>query len=371
MSRKAQRVPYQLDAQGILQLTPMEIAAILRGADEIIMTGGRNLLTKILKGSRDQKLLSHKLDQSPVYGYYQQLTLDEIQARVDWMILHGYLAIEYDYRLPVLCYTPKGWEIERETYARELLAGFDKMLASEQTEWDMTYLKDRDRGMILRLLDLVEATGNPKYMPVLHAWAEIDYRKVRERIGEVVAKLQEHAAANPKSYDYRQRQGVEEVSWEQFAQLAATLAEKLAGVDTIIGIARAGLFPATAVACALRRELYPVRITRRHNDEVIHAQPVWKVDVPDGLSGQVVAVVDEMADTGETLTLVAQRAKEKGAKQVITASLFAHSWANPRPDVVARVTDALVLFPWDRQVYMDGHWRPHPELAQALQQQNI
>ncbi|MBP8002002.1 MAG: hypothetical protein KA314_26550 [Chloroflexi bacterium] len=41
MSRKAQRVPVHLDAQGVLQLTPIEIAAILRGADEIIMTGGR------------------------------------------------------------------------------------------------------------------------------------------------------------------------------------------------------------------------------------------------------------------------------------------------------------------------------------------
>lgn len=169
-----------------------------------------------------------------------------------------------------------------------------------------------------------------------------------------------------QSYDYRQRQGVEEVTWEQFAQLAATLAEKLAGAETIIGIARAGLFPATAVACALRRELYPVRITRRHNDEVVHAQPVWKVDVPDDLNGQVVAIVDEMADTGETLALVAQRAREKGASQVITATLFAHSWANPMPDVVARVTNALVIFPWDKQVYVDGMWRPHPELEQAL-----
>lgn len=169
-----------------------------------------------------------------------------------------------------------------------------------------------------------------------------------------------------QSYNYRQRQGVEAVSWEQFAQLAATLAEKLAGVETVIGIARAGLFPATAVACALRRELAPIRITRRHNDEVVSARPQWKIDIPDTIAGQVVAVVDEMADTGETLALVAQRAREKGASQVVTATLFAHSWANPRPDVVARVTDALVLFPWDRQVYMEGSWRPHPELAQAL-----
>jgi len=45
---------------------------------------------------------------------------------------------------------------------------------------------------------------------------------------------------------------------------------------------------------------------------------------------KIVAVVDEIADTGETLSLMADRVREKGAKQVITASLVAHSWAQPR-----------------------------------------
>jgi hypoxanthine phosphoribosyltransferase len=81
-------------------------------------------------------------------------------------------------------------------------------------------------------------------------------------------------------------------------------------------------------------------------------------------------VVDEMADTGETLRLVAERTKEKGASRVITASLFAHTWAMPRPDVVARVTDALVIFPWDKRVYQDGKWQPHPEIEQALRYQS-
>ncbi len=43
-----------------------------------------------------------------------------------------------------------------------------------------------------------------------------------------------------QSYDYTQREGIEEVSWEQFAQLVATLAEKLVRVETVIGIARTG-----------------------------------------------------------------------------------------------------------------------------------
>ena len=173
-----------------------------------------------------------------------------------------------------------------------------------------------------------------------------------------------------QSYDYGTREGVAEISWERFAELARLLTEKLGekGVEVVVGTARAGLFPATAVACGLRRELFPVRVTRRHNDEVAYEKPVWKVDVSTEVAGKVVAVVDEMADTGETLALVAERVREKGAARVITASLISHSWAEPMPEVTALVTDALVLFPWDQEVWLNGRWQPHPELAEALRQ---
>lgn len=190
MSRKKYtRVSYTLDAQDVKDLPLEEIRAILRGADNLVMTGGRSMLTKILKGSRDKKLLALGLDASPVYGYYHHLTLAKIQARVDWVILHGYLDIEYELSMPLLHYTPAGWEIERETYAQELLQGFDKMVDSGQTEFDMLYLKDRARDMIFILLDLVEESGDKKYIPILEAWAKIDYKKVRTRINTVIQQL--------------------------------------------------------------------------------------------------------------------------------------------------------------------------------------
>ena len=96
----------------------------------------------------------------------------------------------------------------------------------------------------------------------------------------------------------------------------------------------------------LRKELYPVRITRRVDDRVTFEHPVWRVDVAPDVAGRSVAVVDEMADTGETLSLVAARVREYGAARVVTAALASHSWAEPKPDVTGFVTDALVVFPW-------------------------
>lgn len=189
MSRKVRRVPYTLDPKGITSLSAQEIAAILRGADELIARGGRSLLVRILKGSRMRKVLELGLDQCPVYGYYAHLSPEEILTRIDWTILHGYLDIQYDYRLPMLIYTEQGWEIERETFANELLQQFDAHLATGPGPYDMTYLKGRARDMMLLLLEEVEQTGDPKYIPLLKAWAEIDYKKVRHRIHQVIGHL--------------------------------------------------------------------------------------------------------------------------------------------------------------------------------------
>jgi uncharacterized protein len=174
-----------------------------------------------------------------------------------------------------------------------------------------------------------------------------------------------------RSYDYANRYGVRHLSWEDVAALSRTLTETLATehVDMLIGIARAGLFPALVVAAALRRELCPVRITRRVGDEVTHDHPVWRVPVPDEVADKVVGIVDEIADTGETLGLVRCSVADCGAARVVTAALVAHSWADPQPDAVALVTDELVVFPWDEHVFVDGHWVPHPEIEAAIKAQ--
>ena len=76
MSRKVQRVLYELDPKDVKKLQPEELKVILRGADELIGSGGRSLLVKILKGSHAQDVLQLHLDQCPVYGYFHHLSAE-------------------------------------------------------------------------------------------------------------------------------------------------------------------------------------------------------------------------------------------------------------------------------------------------------
>jgi len=191
MSCKVQRVHYDLDPKEVKKLPLEELKVILRAADGLIGSGGRSLLVKILKGSHAQEVLRLHLDQCPVYGFFRPLSADEVLARIDRAILDGYLKVLYDNRLPVLVFTDAGWEIEKETFANELLAGFDELLTTSKPPYDLIYLKDRNRTLIWRLLDKIEAHGNSKYLPLLEAWEKIDYKKVQQRIQQVMRKIQE------------------------------------------------------------------------------------------------------------------------------------------------------------------------------------
>lgn len=189
MSRRRERVHYQLDSGNVTLLSNKEIRAVLRAADELIATAGRGMLTKILKGSKDKKVLEHDLDKCPAYGFYAHLTLPEIAHRVDWTIENGFLMVEYFDRLPLLVFSEKGWEIERETMADELLQILEAVIESKNFNV-LAELKDRDRGMILLLLEKIQRTGNREFIPLLEAWQEIDYKKVRLAIQEVINQLE-------------------------------------------------------------------------------------------------------------------------------------------------------------------------------------
>jgi len=187
MSKK-NRVHYHLDDGGIKALSPEEIKAILRAADDLITTGGRSLLAKVLKGSRDKKVLTYKLDKSPAYGFYRDLTIAEITNRIDWMIKQDYLQLEYFGRLPLLVYSNKGWEIERETYAEELMQKL-KQCMEEKDYTFVSELKDRNREVILLLLQKIRKTNNARFIPLLKAWQEIEYKKVQSAIQQVIDHL--------------------------------------------------------------------------------------------------------------------------------------------------------------------------------------
>jgi hypothetical protein len=188
MSRRKTQVQYSLDSGDIKKLSGEEIRAILRGADELIATGGRNMLVKILKGSKDKKVLGYKLQDCPAYGFYHELTMEEISYRVDWMIQKDYLRIDYNGRLPMLIFSEKGWEIERETFAEELFQRFCQDV-EKKNAIVIFEMKDVNRQVVFDVLEKIRNTGNMDFIPLLEVWKAMEVHKVSRQIGGVIKAL--------------------------------------------------------------------------------------------------------------------------------------------------------------------------------------
>ena len=190
MARR-QRIRYELNTGEITKLQPEEIRVILRAADEMIATAGRSMLVKVLKGSKDKKVLEYKLDECPSYGYYHDLTMEEIGKRVDYMIVKRYLRIEYSGRLPMLVFTDKGWEMECETYTSEWVCRFKEVVESKMLRLDMfEELKIVNRQVVFAMLDKIKEIGDKRYIPVLKTWQKGEVRKVRQKIEGVITVLE-------------------------------------------------------------------------------------------------------------------------------------------------------------------------------------
>ncbi len=193
MSRKVRRVPVTLDLQGITELSDEEICIILRGADELIFSGGRGLLAKVLKGSRQKAVLEHQLDRSPAYGALSEQSLEQITARIDWLIINGYFRIEYDYRLPLLVYGERGWAIERETYADELLERLDGLIADADNDAlaDLSWLTERNPEVLRLVMERIEDSQDSKYLPVLQRWKKSASKRMGHHLRAAVRALRE------------------------------------------------------------------------------------------------------------------------------------------------------------------------------------
>ena len=120
------------------------------------------MLVKLLKGSKDKKVLEHHLDECPAYGFYRLLTMNEIAKRVDWMIKEDYIRIEYNGRLPMIVFSEKGWEIEEETFAEELYQRFCDELKSGKREI-IQEMQNVNRQVVMDVLEKICVGKNQYY----------------------------------------------------------------------------------------------------------------------------------------------------------------------------------------------------------------
>ncbi|HTP27449.1 MAG TPA: phosphoribosyltransferase family protein [Anaeromyxobacteraceae bacterium] len=140
-------------------------------------------------------------------------------------------------------------------------------------------------------------------------------------------------------------QGVREIGWAQFGDLARQLAEHIGREfrpDVILGVANGGVFLGGALASRLRAEFYSIRIERLAKGPI--AEPLSAA-----LAKKRVLVVDDVTDSGATLAAARAAVRKTRAREIRTATLVARPGGR-QPNFKALETDDLVVFGWDYQL---------------------
>jgi hypoxanthine phosphoribosyltransferase len=183
--------------------------------------------------------------------------------------------------------------------------------------------------------------------------------------------MSEHSRSSPLGLDSHahDHEGVKEISWSRLGGLLRKLAWEVIRCyrpDLVIGIAKGGVIPAVFLSSAFLVDFFPIKLSSRHNEQVVARTPVWYVHPTSGVTGKRVLLVDDICITGLTLRMASEEIMLSGAREIRTAALAVHS-VSARPDYVALDTDALVVWPWDRETLaQDGTWAVNAEYKKLL-----
>ena len=141
------------------------------------------------------------------------------------------------------------------------------------------------------------------------------------------------------------------VSWEELDRLVARLAELVGrDHDLVLAITRGGLVPAGMLAYRLDlREILVAGVELYRSDGVMHPAPVvWHFPEESLLTGKRVLVVDEVWETGETMTEILGRLRRAGAEATSAVVHYkpARSRVAGEPDRYAALADGWVTYPY-------------------------
>ena len=147
------------------------------------------------------------------------------------------------------------------------------------------------------------------------------------------------------------------VTWEHARQLSEQLAEMIAdqgfGPDIIVALARGGLVPAMNLSdflgikdlVSIRVEHWGITATRDKRAKIKHG-------INAGLEGRKVLMVDDIADTGDSLRVSRDYLDDLNPCEIKIAALHYVNTSKVKPDFYTEVVDrskqwVWVIYPWN------------------------
>ena len=142
-------------------------------------------------------------------------------------------------------------------------------------------------------------------------------------------------------------------SWDKIYEMLLDLALRIrrSGFkpDLIVGVSRGGWAPGRILSDLLENtHTANIKIEFYVGLGKTAHKPVITQPISEDISKKHVLVVDDVADTGESLKVALDHVLEKGAGEVKTTTVYYKPHSTFKPDFFADTTSNWIIFPWER-----------------------
>ena len=118
--------------------------------------------------------------------------------------------------------------------------------------------------------------------------------------------------------------------------------------DAIIGVARGGWVPARLLSDFFSiKETVNIKVEAYHLIGKSSSAPIITQNINAELNGKNVLIVDDIADSGNSLSLVLAELEKMDVASVKVATLFYKNHSIIKPDFFIYETSKWVVFPWE------------------------
>ena len=141
-------------------------------------------------------------------------------------------------------------------------------------------------------------------------------------------------------------------SWNQIycflLDLAKTIQNNGFRADIIVGVSRGGWIPARIMSDLLETpKLANITTEFYIGTSKTRCKPTITQPVSVSVKDKKILLVDDVADTGESLKLVNSHLKEDGASEIKIATIYRKPWSAIVPDYYVKETCLWIVFPWE------------------------
>jgi hypoxanthine phosphoribosyltransferase len=141
-------------------------------------------------------------------------------------------------------------------------------------------------------------------------------------------------------------------SWERIHWFSIEVAEEVKrskfNPDIIVGISRGGWVPARIISDLFEKAvLANVSVEFYEQLGETKGKPTITQPISISVKEKKLLLVDDVADTGQSLALVKKYLKDVGALEIKIASVYYKPWSTVIPDYYRKETNLWIIFPWE------------------------